>query len=224
MGIYFHMVVKAIVTIYVLYKLWYWLFRGGAMKYWQRIPVRPPKAKPGKAVQAASAGKAEAVVGRTKVVYLEDPKAGPSAVASEDLEPTGFIGQDEDISADDVETDYRPRESAPVPGIEELYDEPDGYPAGDEISSGMSFEQIGEAVSVLTKQVIDEDKKGRAAQTLYDLQNMDIFDFITSEVSNAIAVENLLKDYLDSNGEPKSKSENILTEEIINGFDIDLYV
>lgn len=204
---YFYLAVRIITVAYILYRLWRWLFCGPAMNLWNKIPTRQPAQKPR---PQAHNRKEVSVVGRTKTVYLEDPKKVRVApVASENLEPTGFIGQDDEISPDDVETDYQPP-SVSRPPDDELYDdETEGSPSDPDLSTGMTFEWISEAVSVLTEPCNDEEKKSRAAKTLDDLRNTQIFECITREVCNLPTIEKLMEDYLDANGDPRRLNMNL---------------
>ncbi|MDL2230201.1 DUF4122 domain-containing protein [Alistipes sp. OttesenSCG-928-L06] len=208
------MAVRLAAAGYLLYRLWIVLFRGRVAEFWKRIPVREKK-KPSKASEPIRHIPGP-VVGATNVIILDDPKAGPPVVATTELEPTGFIGSDEPIDPDDIEVNQ-----VELPTDEELYAD---NPADPDLSSGLTFDQIGEAVNVLTETVTDEDARTRAAGTLYKLQNTDIFDFITSEVSDAVTIEALIKDCLDDAGEPLPGKVGRIEDVRLKGFDIDKYV
>lgn len=233
-----YFLVKAIIAAYVLQKVWIFLFEGGASAMmWNKIPVRDVKTKvkvvpelPQRKVRKeevkdASSALPDTVVGTTKVVILSDPKAAtPQAVASEDLEPTGYIGQDKDISPDDIETDFNP-EKVVIPSADELYDDPYASGYDPEMEGGaVSFEEINEAVEVLTATgEVDDDRKFRASGTLLKLRNTAILDIITGEVSTLSAVESLIGEFYSGDGAPiKGKVDRI--EDIrMKEFDMSIY-
>ena len=195
---YIYLAVRVVVVAWVLYRLWRWLHYGPVTKLWDRIPVRVPKPK-AERVPAPPRAAGDTVVGATNVEILENPRTEAAPVAhSVELKDTGYIGEDEGVSPDDVETDYKPSELPPKPSPDELYDdEHASYGPDPRMSSGMSFESIGDAVTVLVTDDQDEQRRARAAQTLYELQNTPVYDFITREVSNTIAMDNLVKEYIN---------------------------
>ncbi|MDR2883343.1 MAG: DUF4122 domain-containing protein [Alistipes sp.] len=134
-------------------------------------------------------------------------------MAGTDLEPTGFIGRDEPVAAEDVESP----ESSEMPSDDDLYgDEP---PLGDGgVSSGVSYEELSDAVEVLVTDTRNEARRTKAAKTLYDIQGTEILDFIVREVCGADAIDTLLKECLDGDGFPL-KRKNPVAE-----FDIGKYV
>lgn len=191
MEAFIYFTVRLIVAIYILYKVWVWLFGGAAEKHiWDKIPVRNPKKKP----EPKPHPTANPIVGSTRSVILEDPGRGtPPIPDSMDLEPTGYIGSEDSISADDVESDYNTPE---VLSDEELYDEPDANGYDPELSGGgVTFEQIGEAINALTETgAVDEAAKSRARNTLIELQDTDILDMITREVCDESTLEQFMND------------------------------
>jgi hypothetical protein len=53
---------------------------------------------------------------------------------------------------------------------------------------------------VLVRGTTDDERRVKAAKTLHDVQNTEIFDFLVHEVCSADAVESLLKECLDGDG------------------------
>ena len=157
-------------------------------------------------------------------MLLADPKAAALPItAGADPQPAGYIGQEEGLTDEDIESDYEP--SPPVPSDDELYEEPSGYPTDAELSSGVSFEEIGEAVDVLKAPAgVDEQTKTRVARTLYNIQNTDMLDFITREVCATDVIDDLLSDCLDGDGLAKTGKVDNIEDIRIRDFDIRKYV
>lgn len=153
------------------------------------------------------------VVGRTHKVVLDDPrKTEPKPVASTDLEPTGFIGQDEPIEPDEVKEEYRPSD-------EELYDQ-DASPDEDgDFSSGVTIEELSEATDVIQNGPKDELALLKAAKTVYDAQDTEIFDHFANMASKKIALDELLRQGLDEHGVPRWRKSRRYLE-----FDMDMMV
>lgn len=225
---YIYIIVRFAVIFWALFRLWHWLHHGPITKLWAKIPVRSPKPEPEPEPEPEKISlprKAKkSVVGVTHAIILEDPRsATPPVVASEELEQTGYIGKDEDISAEDIETDYQPAEMPPKPSDDELYGDEGAYAPDPALSSGMSFEQIGDAVNVLTTEGADEQRMARTAKTVYDLQNTPIYEFMTKEVCSAERLENLVKSFIDDQGEIIVKKVDNLEDVRLRNFDISIY-
>jgi hypothetical protein len=209
---YFYLAVRIAAAAYILYKVWRLLFTGCLFGLWDRIPVKERKST---AAVALAKGKPDAaVLGRTNIVLLDDPRrVVPEPAASSDLEPTGYIGIDKSVASEDVESPEPP----PIPTDDELYgDEPP--PDGEGVSSGVSYEELSDAADVLVTDTRDEARRTKAAKTLYDIQGTEILDFIVREVCGADAIDSLLKECLDGDGFPL-KRKNPVAE-----FDIGKYV
>ena len=132
------------------------------------------------------------VIGKTKIVYLEDPntkKAVP--VRSEPMEKVP-IEEDGDISSDDVEQE---KLMAPVDA------EPDP-----DFSTALTFEEINNVAEVLVSDTLDEQKAVRAATTIHHkMQETVILSFLTDKLCNQEKVSRLLNEYLDESGRPLAK-------------------
>ena len=63
-----------------------------------------------------------------------------------------------------------------------------------------TFEELGNVADVLLNRTTDKEKIMDAAETLYKLQDSDIYHFYTTSISTEKQVDRLLKDNLDSAG------------------------
>lgn len=228
---YFYFSVKVLCAGYLFYRLWIFLFRQRIYGLWEDMVKYLPKKKEKKPVEPVTAPKADdnEVIGKTNIVYLEDPEIACKVPArSESLQPADEMTEEEDISPDDVEDNF----TAARPGglsDEEKAELMSGYEseADTDFSTGMTYEDMMNAVGVLTTKGLDTDdeKVIRTAKTMYDIQQTEIFRFITTEVSNIELVESLFKKCLNEYGEPLQKRKGeILSVETTEKFDWDKYV
>ncbi len=220
MTIDFYEAVKIAAVGYTLYKVWCLLFGEKVFRLWDRTltksrrPTTTPKvAKP---VGTMPTQPEHSIMGTAKFERLEDPfknrpkpkprpkpQSEPEPVSTTALEPTGFIGEEKPVSTDDFD--------APEPPYIPSEDELDIPPPDDNelFSSGISFEDLGNAVEVLTTDVRDETRRLNAAKTVYHIQNTELEEFFTTEVSDREAVKNLLKECLDTDGFPLKKHNSL---------------
>lgn len=206
-------------TLYLLYRLWNALFRKRLFGIWDRLlEAEPP------ATQAAEKTKYpelsdDDVLGKTHLVYLEDPEAAATIpMRSEDLPPSDFIGEEEDILTDAVEDTLSNTSAITPPSDEELYEDAEPIPLDTEFSRGLTYDEISNAVRVLKKATADVDKTLAAARTIFNLQNTELFEFFTTQVSNTVAVERLLAECLDNTGQP------LPTRKFVEDFQWEIYV
>ena len=103
------------------------------------------------------------VIGKTKIVYLEDPEvARKTPTRSEPLvkEP---IEEDEEISPEDVAHENRGLAKEEMEALmAPVNSEPDP-----EFNTAMTFEEMNNVVEVLTSETGDEQKDFRASMTIY---------------------------------------------------------
>ncbi len=196
--------VKVGCTLYLLYRLWEALFRRRLFGIWERLfKATPPtdrKAEHSKDSEVPD----DEVLGKTHVVYLEDPEvAATIPVRSEDLPPSDFIGEEEEIPADAVEHTLSEASSTTLPGEEELYEDAEPAPPDEEFSRGLTYDEISNAVGVLTTAAPDVDNALVAARTIFDLKNTDLFEFFTTQISNAETIEKLFETCLDEKDQPQ---------------------
>ena len=142
------------------------------------------------------------VIGKTKIVYLEDPNAMKAVpVRSEPMEKVP-IEEDGDISSDDVEQENR---GLTAEDREELMAPVDAEPDPD-FSTALTFEEINNVAEVLVSDTPDEQKAVRAATTIHHkMQETVILSFLTDKLSNQEKVHRLLNEYLDESGRPLAK-------------------
>ena len=138
------------------------------------------------------------VMGKTRFVYL-DENAGKTAAPymSQPLEQgTDYIGEDEEIREEDVEC------LLPLEEMELLRKEQEELdstlPETEVITQAVTLEEfslVGDVLMRVNGADQDADKRSSAARTLFDL-------FI-SQVGNEEAVNKLLEENLDEDGNPR---------------------
>ncbi len=206
---YFYLAVRLAVAAYILCKVWNLLFRDRMFGLWDKL-LTPAAAKKPRLAERKATG---TVLGPTNRVLLDDPrKTEPEPVATTDLELTGFIGQEEPVTADDVEGPEQPY----IPSEDELDMPP---PDDNEMtSSGVSFEDLDDAARVLKHGSTDEKLCLNVASTLYDIRNTEVMELFVREVCPAEVIENHIKGWVDADGFPHKKRNPVA------GFDIGKYV
>ena len=174
-----------------------------------------PKGKTETAVPSSSSDDDD-VIGKTKVIYLEDPKvARMTPTRSEPMEKIP-LEEDEDIGSDDVEQENK---GLTEEEREELMAPVDAEPDPD-FNTALTIEEINNVAEVLTSGIVDEQKALRAARTIhYKLSETEILAFLTDKLSNLEKVNGLLDKYLGNrrgvSGRKGSKEDE--------PFDIDKY-
>lgn len=175
-----------------------------------------PQDKP-KATALSPAG--DDVIGKTKIVYLEDPEvARKTSTRSEPMKKEP-IEEDEEIRPDDVAQEDRglTREEK-----EELMAPVDAEPDPD-FDTAMTFEDINNVAEVLMSENPDEQKAIRAATTIHHkMQDTVILSFLTDKLSNQEKVNRLVSECLDESGRPLSKRK--ATSRKMETFNIDKFV
>lgn len=223
---YIYLFVRLIAAGYLIYKLWHLLFVKNLYGVWDKIPlrtVRPkPKPQPVVAVQTATDG----VVGKTNIVYLEDPElAATVPTRSDKLEPGDYIGEEEDIPDDEVEMKMTARQAREILTDDELYESQGagGEPDPD-FSSALTFNQIGNVVNVLTQGTDDDAAAMEAAQTIFQIRQTDMFLFLTTQISNTEMVDQLLSECLDDSGRPLPERKSRPKPPTVASFDMKKFV
>jgi len=221
---YIHFIVKLLVCGYVLYKVWKIVFNQQLFGIWNRIPVRPPKNAPEPILTVVTEKDLPDVVGKTTIVYLEDPElAAKVPTYTEKLEPSDYIGEESDISDDDVESGLTAPSVTREEAEQERFEMADDLAPGldPDFSTGLTFEEMANAVGVLTDATTDERKIIEAAKTIHNIKDTDLYEFITHQVSNQDNVESLLRDCLDDVGNPLPKRRS---KKSLEGFDMSRFV
>ena len=212
METYFYFSVKTVCCGYLFYRLWIFLFRQRIYGLWEDMVKYLPKkkAKPAEPVTAPKDDDNE-VIGRTNIVYLEDPEIACKVPArSEPLPPAEKMEEEEDISADDVESTFTGNAPGGLSEEEKAELMSDYVSEVDEdFSTGMTYEDMMNAVGVLT---------------IYDIRQTEIFDFFTTEVSNIELVESLFKECLDEYGQPLPQRKKAAPPESEEKFNWDKYI
>lgn len=229
METYFYFSVKTVCCGYLFYRLWIFLFRQQIYGLWEDMVKYLPKKKekPAEPVIAPKVDDNE-VIGKTNIVYLEDPEIACKVPArSEPLPPAEEMEEEEDISADDVESTFT---GNPPGGLseEEKAELMSDYVSevDEDFSTGMTYEDMMNAVGVLTgeNRNTNDEKVIRTVKSIYDIRQTEIFDFFTTEVSNIELVESLFKECLDEYGEPLPQRKKEAPPESEEKFDWDKYV
>ena len=159
------------------------------------------------------------VIGKTRIVYLEDPEvARRTPTRSEPLikEP---IKEDEEISPDDVVQENR---GLTKEEKEELMSPVSAEPDPD-FNTAMTFEEMNNVVDVLTSATRNEQKALRASMTIYHkLSGTEILNLLENEMGCQHKIGCLLDEYLDETGRPLSKQKVISKRKEV--FDIGKFV
>ena len=244
MGTNVYLTVNIVCAVYILYRLWIFLFRRKADGLWDRLyrwvriiriimwrwhkrrmstqaerkkrrTVSKQKKKEAPAI--ASTSHCE-VIGKTKSVYIPDPKKAKEPVRSEPLPESDFIGEDDDISADDVDDILEPVDDK---DLQELM-EPGLSEADPDFSQAMTYDDINNMVAVASGANKDETDTIRAVETLYSIRQSDIYEFILSESDNKDRIERLMNERFDEKEASHSPPER--SEKQTSGFDWSQYV
>lgn len=120
------------------------------------------------------------------------------------IQKANFLGEEKDITPEEVE-DTLSTEQPYIPSEEELYEDEERQPLETEFSRGMTFEEITNVVNVLSTTTGNDEQMIEAARTIFDVQHTDLFQFFTTQVSNAGTVEKLLAYCFDKDGKPQSE-------------------
>lgn len=215
----FYMTVRVVVAVYVLYRLYVVGYKKQFYGIWEYLPAlreyllakrEQKKVETRKPEPLLEAKPSSSVIGKTTVIYLEDPAI--VTVAPEftvQLETTGYIGEEEDVSPDEVESELIPSLEK-VLDKEELYERLDENAPGEdpELSTGLTYQQLSQAVDVLSSSSLESKKDEEiieVARTLYAIRGTDMFQFFASQVGNTAMIEQILEECLDGDGQPLLK-------------------
>lgn len=158
---------------------------------------------PGTKMESSSPAKDDDVIGKTKIVYLEDPEVARKTPTRSEPMKKEPIEEDEDINPDDVIDDFTPKKGLTESEKRELMSN-DGCVPDPDFSRALTFEELDNVADVLISGTDDRKKIRNAAETLYQLQDTDLFRFFSTELSTQSQLEKLLKENMP-NGKETSK-------------------
>lgn len=116
------------------------------------------------------------MIGKTNIVYLEDPDmARRIPVRTMELEKVA-IDQDEEINPDDVENGIGSGNGLTESDRQDLMASEESIP-DPEFSKPLTFEELNNVAEVLMSATDDRKNIQAAAETLYRLQDTDLFGF-----------------------------------------------
>ncbi|MDR1341331.1 MAG: DUF4122 domain-containing protein [Prevotellaceae bacterium] len=216
--------VKGVATVYLLHKIYRFLSGEQAMTLWRSILPEIKAIDPPATPQAQSEPVAYSVVGKSQSVYLEEffkeeAKAVEPAF-SEDLLQVSTYEEESDITNNDVADNLN----------EEAFSEEDRFlpldtDADNEdfpSSTGMTYQQISEALDVMQGKPMDQAGQQAVARILHEIEGSDLFNFLTAQAENEAMVEKLLRENIDGGSILFSESTGKHKE--IETFDMDKYV
>jgi hypothetical protein len=138
------------------------------------------------------------VMGKSNIIYYEDPEvARKTPTRSIELKQVE-LPVDEDVNPEDVEDNFVPQKRLSQEDMKALMSS-ESIP-DPEFSGACTFEELGNVADVLLNRTTDKEKIMDAAETLYKLQDSDIYHFYTTSISTEKQVDRLLKDNLDGAG------------------------
>lgn len=159
------------------------------------------------------------VIGKTKIVYLEDPEVARKTPTRSEPMKKEPIEEDEEINPDDV---VQKDKGLTEKEREELMAPVDAEPDPD-FDTAMTFEDINNVAEVLMSENPDEQKAIRAATTIHHkMQDTVILSFLTDKLSNQEKVNQLLSECLDDTGRPLARRKS--TSKKKEAFDIGKFV
>lgn len=192
---------------YLLYKVW---GQKGRMREWCDLLYTPVKKEGPKAVPVVLTDETD-VMGSTRFVYL-DENAGKTVAPfmSHPLEmATDYLGEEEEIPSGEVECSLSLEE---MRILQEEQEELDRLaPETETVTQAVTLDELSLVGDVLMKvggADKDEGKASTAARTLFAIRNTDLFELFVSQVGNEEAVNRLLEEYLDEDGQPLNKERN----------------
>ena len=138
------------------------------------------------------------VMGKSNIIYYEDPEvARKTPTRSMDLKQIE-LPVDEDINPEDVDDNFVQQKRLSQEDMQELMSS-ESIP-DPEFSKACTFEELGNVADVLLNKTTDKVRIMDAVETLYKLQDSDIYHFYTTSISTEKQVDRLLKDNLDGTG------------------------
>jgi hypothetical protein len=218
-----YLIVKSLSATYLLHRVFRFLSEKQVREFWCFLtPENPVKEIVSVPVPETAPSN---IVGKSQTVYLEEPpKEKPKTVEpafSEDLQQAPSYEEEPDITGDDVDDNLNkdgfPEEDRLLP-LDAEADDGD-FPS----SSGMTYEQISQALDVVQGKSTDDAGRQTAARILYEVEGSDLFNFLTAQAENEALVEKLIRENIDNGGVPFSESTRKQRRNR-KEFDMDKYV
>jgi hypothetical protein len=229
MEYFIYLIVKGASAAYIVYKAYRFLSGKRAAGFWRfmlpeiqaKETIVVPQTKPEPA--------AYSVVGKSQTAYLEEPPKvevktiGPAF--SEDLPQVPAYEEVPDITAGDVDDSLNGNPDEEILSREERFILLDAEPDGEMASTGMTFEQISQALEVVRGKRTDGESRRTVARLLDGFRDTDLFNFLTAQAENEAIIEKLLKENLDAGGAsfPENKDTGKQKRDI-EDFDMEKYV
>lgn len=158
----------------------------------------PVEEKPKPKIKPVAFDDPNEVMGKSNIIYYEDPEvARKTPTRSIELKQVE-LPVDEDVNPEDVEDNFVPQKRLSQEDMKELMSS-ESIP-DPEFSGACTFEELGNVADVLLNRTTDKEKIMDAAETLYKLQDSDIYHFYTTSISTEKQVDRLLRDNLDGGG------------------------
>jgi hypothetical protein len=216
-----YLIVKDLSVIYLLHRFFLFFFGKQGKSLWRFLtPENPVKEKEPVSMPETVPYN---MVGKSQTVYLEEPtKEEAKAIDpafSENLQKIPAYEEEADITDNDV--DDSPDEE--VLSREERFLPLDTEPDEEAVSTGMTYEQLSQALDVVQGKQPDDSGRLAVARILYEIQGSDVFDFLAAQAENEAMIEKLIKENIDSIGIPLPESTGKQRREI-EEFDMDRYV
>lgn len=232
-----YLAVRIYATFHLLYELWVFLFcrkmyglwdrlyrwsRIIRMKMWhwrkkrtaarlerrKRHDMRNKRKKKEKPTAVPTAGCE--VIGKTKSVYIPDPKKAKEPVRSEPLPESDFICEDGEISADDVDDILTGNDDISTELTESEMQElmaPGDIEPDPDFPTGIPIDRISDAADILLSGTDDIGKRMIAAETLFQLKDTDLFDLFAENISSQEEMDLIIAECLTEKGERKNITE-----------------
>ena len=172
-------------ALYMAYYIRKWIIE---LKAWKR--KQPVK------IQEKPVETAIDIVGKSTSVFLAPlTPAGIEPMMSEDLEPEqqADVEFEPEISPDEVEISLN---RSVIPDADELDDYSEGSIERDDLSQGLTFEQIGHAIDVVEGRKAGEHDEHLAGETLSNMPS-DFLDVLCKQADYEVMVNRLIDGYLD---------------------------
>jgi hypothetical protein len=218
-----YLIIKGLSVIYLLHRVFRFISGKHVEKFWRFLtPENPVKEKAPVPIPETVPYN---MVGKSQTVYLEEPPKeqvkSVDLLFSEDLHQASSYEEEPDITDNDVDDNLNEDSFSEADRFLPLDADPDNgdFPS----STGMTYEQISQALEVVQGRQTDDAGWQAAARILYEVQGSDLFNFLTAQAENEAIVEKLIKENLDDRSETIPENINKKrrkTEE----FDMDKYV